>query len=169
MNKLLFFVPILLSIVLTEARVFPNYVTFYYPMNIEKIEKNVEYFQEDSWFERKSKDYTIGIKNNGMIIMCNKPDEECLDEKKFRNILDDVEKDGAFDLSGEDKDKIGSLYQNGIIIKKVPKNKVFLLKFKANLLKGLGRVFCVNYQIIQKCNDPWCSFIEYPGDKCPGL
>jgi len=161
---------ILLSFGIVVARVLPNTIQFHYEIDLDPLKATGEFVKISSKeLEKTYDDYTIGVNENGIIVTCNEVDVNCLDDDVFRKILDDMEEFGAYDLSKEDKDIIAGLYKPNVIIKEIPKRKVFGVKLKAKILEFLGQIFCTHYEVIQECKGNWCSLREYMSEECAGL
>ncbi len=152
------------------ARVQPNVIQLHHPMELDPLKMSENFVKISSKeLEKSYDDYTIGINENGMIITCNEVDVECLSQGEFRRILDDMEDEGAYDLSKEQKDVIANLYQTNVIIKEIPKRKLIGVKIKSRILQFLGQIFCTHYEVVQQCHEDWCSLREYMSEECAGL
>ena len=161
---------LLISFSVVYARVLPDTIQFHYEIDLDPLKMTGKFVKISSKeLEKTYDDYTVGINENGLIITCNEVGVDCMDEETFREILDDMEDEGAYDLSKEDKDIIASLYQPNVIIKGIPKKKVFGVKIKAKIMEFLGQIFCTHYEIVQECNNDWCSLREYMSEECAGL
>jgi len=169
-KKIVFVLLVLVSFSLAYARVLPDAIQLHFPIDLDPLKITGEFVKiNNKELEKAYDDYTIGVNENGIIITCNEVGTACLDESKFRKILNDLEDFNAYDLSKEQKDVIASLYKPNIIIKNIPKGKVFSVKIKAKVLEFLGQVFCTHYEIVQECDSDWCSLQEYMSEECAGL
>ena len=111
----------MISLSVVNGRVLPNTIQLHYPMELDPLKMSGNFVKISSKdLEKTFDDYTVGINENGLIITCNEVGTACIDEKDFRKILDDMEKEGAYDLSKDEKNVIASLYQPNIIIKNIP-------------------------------------------------
>ena len=170
LRKMIVVLLIFLSFSFVYARVLPDTIQLHYPMDLDPLKITGEFVKISSKeLEKSYDDYTIGVNENGIIITCNEVGTVCLDESTFRKILDDLEDFNAYDLSKEQKDLIASLYKPNVIIKNIPKGKVFGVKIKAKVLEFLGQMFCTHYEIVQECDSDWCSLQEYMSEECAGL
>lgn len=161
---------LLLSVSIVYARVLPNTIQFHYPMELDPLKMTGNFVKVTSKeLEKSFDDYTVGINENGLIITCNEVGTACMDEKTFRKILDDMEKEGAYDLSKEEKDIVAGLYEPNVIIKEIPKKKVIGVKIKTKIMEFLGQIFCTHYEVINQCEDDWCSLNEHMSEECAGL
>jgi len=161
---------VLLSIGAVQARVLPNTVQFHYPMELDPLKMTGNFVKISSKeLEKSFEGYTVGINENGLIITCNSVNTDCMDKDTFREILDDMEKEGAYDLSKEEKDTIANLYQPNVIIKEIPKKNVIGVKIKSKVLEFIGQIFCTHYEIVQECQGDWCSLTEHMSEECAGL
>jgi hypothetical protein len=169
-KKIILGLVILFCLTVVYSRTLPNTVQFHYPMELDPLKISGNFVKISSKeVEKTFEDYTVGINENGLIITCNKVDEECMDKEAFRQILDDMEEEGAYDLSKEQKDTIASLYQPNVIIKEIPKKKLIGVKIKAKVLEFIGQIFCTHYQVVQECTEDWCSLVEHMSEECAGL
>ncbi len=170
MNRKIIAFIFLLSISFAYARVLPNTVQFHYPIDLDTLKITGKFVKiSGKELEKSYDDYTVGVNENGIIITCNEVGTACLDESTFRKILDEMEDLDVYDLSKEQKDIIASLYKSNVIIKNIPKGKVYGVKIKASFLKFIGQMFCTHYEVVQECREDWCSFQELMSEKCAGL
>ena len=161
---------VLLSFGIADARVLPDTVQLHYPIDLDPLKISGNFVKLSSKeLEKKYDDYTVGINENGLIITCNQVGTECLDKAEFRKVLDDMEKEGAYDLSKEEKDAIAGLYQPNVIIKDIPKKSLIGVKIKAKFLEFIGKIFCTHYEVVQECSGDWCSLQEHMSEECAGL
>jgi len=169
-KKIIILSLILFSFSFVYARVLPNTIHIHYPIDLDNLKTAGEFVKISSEeLEKKYDDYTIGVNENGVIITCNEVGTECMDKDSFRKILDEMEDLDVYDLSKEQKDTIAGLYKPNNIVKNIPKSKVYGVKIKAGILEFLGQIFCTHYEVVEECNNDWCSLKEHTSEECVGL
>jgi len=159
---------LIIALVLSSvaACVFPDRIELWYPINVTKLKEN-EYFNYG--VIKEYEDFFVSVSTDGLRIVCTKKYFNCIDNTTFRNLLDEMENYGAFDLSKEDKDSIASLFERNVIIKRMKKVDLLKIKIKELIMRFLGKLFCVNYEKLKACNNEWCSLTVEKSDKCPIL
>jgi len=169
MKWILTVITVSLVIASVYACVFPDKVELWYPINIEKLNESNEFKIINNALVKEYDEFIVSVSKEGVRIVCTKEYFNCINNKTFRTLLDEMESYGAFDLSKEDKDTIASLFERNVIIKKLERKDLLRVRVKEFIMRFLGRFFCVNYEKVKACKDEWCSLTVEKSNRCPIL
>ncbi len=174
MKKLLIPLIFILFSSTAYACIFPDQTQLYYPIDMEELEDSLYDYDIDYDTINNSiiidyDEYVLTASKNVVTVLCRDPMFNCIDEDEFEDIVKNLEKWDAYDLSKEDKENIVSLFNRNVIIRKIDKTAIWGFKIKNLLSRYIGNFLCVNYEEIQECKDIWCSSIEFRGKVCPTL